>query len=131
MKFFEELHFWIGSILRGYKTSERVNELIQYILDNKDRVEVEKYNDTFIVLKIDGNLYAFWIYGGYFSYLSRCINCKESKFPSFGQTLYEEMMPSRSLCKQFKEAFEDTKFEAVRKYKSERTRSLILPAKED
>ena len=78
MTFFEELSFWGRSIIRNHKTSKRVNELIQYLLDNKNRVEIESYEDCFIVLKIDGNLYAFWIFGRYCAYLSRCWNCEEA-----------------------------------------------------
>ena len=63
MTFFEELDFWSKSIIRNYRTSKRINELIQYLLDNKNRVEIEDYDMPYIVLKIDGNLYSFWIGG--------------------------------------------------------------------
>lgn len=131
MTFFEELYFWSKSIIRNYRTSKRVDELIQYLLNNKNRVEIEHYEDCFIVLKIDGNLYSFWIYGRYFAYLSRCCNCKNVKYPSLGQSIYQDEMPSRILCKQFYETFEKPIFDELKRLaREEKTKSLILPSKE-
>lgn len=128
MTFFEELSFWARSILRNHMTSKRVNELIQYLLDNKNRVEIESYEDCFIVLKIDGNLYAFWIFGRYFAYLSRCWNCEEANLPTFGRLIYEKEMPSRTLCKQFYETFERPVIDELKRLaREEKTKSLILP----
>ena len=131
MTFFEELDFWSKSIIRNYRTSKRVNELIQYLLNNKNRVEIERYDNYHIVLKIDGNLYSFWTYGRYFAYLSRCWNCKEVKYPSLGQLIYQDEMPSRILCKQFYETFEKLFFDELKRLaREEKIKSLILPPKE-
>lgn len=131
MTFFEELGFWSKSIIRNCRTSKRVNELIQYLLDNKNRVEVEHYEDYYIVLKIDGNLYSFWIYGRYFAYLNRCWNCEEAKYPPLGQLIYQDEMPSRILCKQFYETFEKPIIEELKRLsQEEKAKSLILPSRE-
>ena len=131
MTFFEELGFWSKSIIRNYRTSKRVNELIQYLLDNKDRVEIENYDDFYLVLSIDGNLYSFWIYGRYYAYLAHCYNCRETEFPNLGPLLYEYEMPSRSLCKQFYETFERPVIDELKRLAREKkTKSLILPSKE-
>ena len=126
MTFLEELYFWSNSIARSYKVSEKVNELIRYLLENKDRVEIKKYSDRYIVLKIDGNLYAFWIYGRFYSYLSRCWNCRELKYPSLGPSIYNGEMPSRSLMKQFYETFELPIKQRLAKVEAKR--SYILPS---
>lgn len=131
MRFLEELHFWSNSIIRNYRTSKRVNDLIQYFLDNKDRVEIENYDDAALVLKIDGNLYSFWIFGQYSDYLCRCWNCTNAKLPYYGRLIYENEMPSRKLCKQFYETFEKPIIEELKRLaREEKTKSLILPSKE-
>lgn len=131
MTFFEELYFWSKSIIRNYRTSKRVDELIQYLLDNKNRVEIESYDEPYIVLKIDGNLYSFWIGGRYSAYLSRCWNCRESRWPNLGKLIYENELPSRSLCKQFYETFERPIIDELKRLaREEKTKSLILPSKE-
>ena len=131
MTFLEELNFWARSIIRNHKTSKRVNELIQYLIDNKDRVEIENYEDCSIVLRIDGNLYSFWTHGRYYAYLSRCWNCREAKHPLFGPFVYENEMPSRSLCKRFYETFEKPIIDELKRLeRAEKTKSLILPPRE-
>lgn len=130
MTLFEELCFWLSSLIRNYRTNERVNELINYLLENRERVEIENYDGCYIVLKIDGNLYSFWIYGHYFAYLSHCYNSKEARLPSFGTQIYKDMMPSRVICKRFYETFEKPALETIREMKrAENTKSLILPPK--
>ena len=126
MTFLEELYFWSHSIIRSYKVSGKVNELIRYLLENKDRVEIKKYSDCYIVLKIDGNLYSFWIYGHFHSYLSRCWNCRDPRDPGIGNAIYIGEMPSLSLMKQFYETFEFPIKQRLAKVEAER--SYILPS---
>ena len=90
-----------GCWLRGDFTDKRCNELIRYLLDNKDRVTTDFGNgndeDWFFRLKLSiaGNSYTLWIRNKWCCYLSEC-----SEIEGYSG------LPSRSLCFEFYDAFE-------------------------
>ena len=87
--------------LRNHITDRRCNELIRYLIDNKDRVTVDfvRYEDPksfyYLKLSIAGNDYTFWIENKWYCYLSR----------AYGNRGFEGL-PSRSLCFEFYDTFE-------------------------
>ena len=84
-----------------YPHDKQCDELIRYLLDNKDRVTTHfaRFEDSTIfynlVLRIDGNEYSFWIANKWYAYLSRGWGIQ-----------HEPIMPSRSLCFEFYDTFE-------------------------
>ena len=87
--------------LQLYPHDKRCDELIQYLLDNKDRVTThfarfEDLNFFYnLVLRIDGNEYSFWIANKWYAYLSRGWGIEHGP-----------IIPSRSLRFEFYDTFE-------------------------
>lgn len=104
----------ITSFVRIDKTDPRCTELIQYLLDNKNRVEFVDISAYYIYLSIDGYIYALWITNKWYAYLNRAAiyelrqihpaSKKEMLLPKYD--LWEGKMPSRQVAKQFYETFE-------------------------
>ena len=87
--------------LRNSRTDSRCNELIRYLLDNKDRVTMDfddwADEDWFYRLKLSiaGNSYSLWIKNKWYGYLSECEEVRSYSG-----------LPSRSLCFEFYDTFE-------------------------
>lgn len=113
--------------LRFIPHDKRCDELIRYLLDNRDRVTTcfARYEDTefFYNLRlfIDGNEYNLWIENKWHGYLSHDWGPKEGW-----------IMPSRALCFEFYDTFEKPFREEhgipVRSY---RAKTFIKPEKHD
>lgn len=87
--------------LRNYPHDKRCDELIRYLLDNKDQVTTcfADYEDAIafyhLRLLIDGNAYTLWIENKWYGYLSSGWGIEEGW-----------IMPSRALCFEFYDTFE-------------------------
>ena len=66
----EELRKQIAQRNKDYPVDPRIDELIEYLLENSDRVIAHYRSDCWLYLAIDGNLYRFWIENKFFAYLS-------------------------------------------------------------
>ena len=94
--------------LRNSPSDSRCDELIRYLLNNKERAQVEfdKHKDGngqpfYIYIMVDGNKYRLWLQNKWYHYLGR----------DWGDGS-EELMPSRSLCFEFYDAFEKPYWDA-------------------
>lgn len=87
--------------IRNRFTDRRCNELIRYLINNKDRVTVDfaefdtPNNFYYLKLSLAGNEYRLWIANKWYCYLSDMQGCKAF-----------EGLPSRSLCFEFYDTFE-------------------------
>lgn len=66
----EVLREQIAQRSKDYPVDSRIDELIEYLLENSDRVIAHYRNEYWLYLAIDGNLYRFWIENKFFAYLS-------------------------------------------------------------
>ena len=87
--------------LRNHSTDRRCNELIRYLIDNKERVSVDfdRYDRPesfyYLKLRIGGQEYRFWIRNKWYCYLSGV----------YGDQGFSGL-PSRTLCFEFYDTFE-------------------------
>ena len=66
----EELRNQIAQRNKDYPVDPRIDELIEYLLENSDRVIAHYRNEYWLYLAIDGNLYRFWIENKFYAYLA-------------------------------------------------------------
>lgn len=85
-----------------------IDDLIQHLLDNSERVERLKRDYYKLYLKLDGNIYGFWVCNRFYSYLSSGYECEErrgwSVFPE--RELWSSKTPSRLMAMRFYKAFD-------------------------
>lgn len=87
--------------LRNHFTDRRCNELIRYLIDNKERVTVgfDSFESAssfyYLKLSIGGQDYHFWIRNKWYAYLNEVYGDR-----------YFHGLPSRSLCFEFYDTFE-------------------------
>ena len=115
--------------LRFIPHDKRCDELIRYLLDNKDRVTTcfAKYEDaeSFYNLRlfIGGNEYVLWVRSKWYGYLS---------YGSGPEEGWKWIMPSRSLCFEFYDTFEKPfREEHGMPIWPYRTKTFIKPEKHD
>ena len=110
--------------LRNHLTDKRCNELIRYLIDNKERVTVgfawaeSPSSFYYIKLSIDGNDYVLWIENKWYCYLSEVYGIRGFKG-----------LPSRSLCFEFYDTFEKPFREKHRMIPPPKETTFILPEK--
>ena len=90
-----------------YEHDPAIDELIQYLLDNSERVEWLKRVKHELYLKIDGNIYGFWVANEFCSYLAYGYECEEHKgWRCFQErALWECRLPSRLMAMRFYKTF--------------------------
>ena len=91
-----------------YEHDPAIDDLIQHLLDNNERVERLTRDKYKLYLKLDGNIYGFRTCDRFYSYLSRGYECEKSKGLDFflERDLWEYKQPSRLMAMRFYKAFD-------------------------
>lgn len=92
-----------------YLHDPAIDDLIQHLLDNSERVERLKRDHYKLYLKLDGNVYGFWVCNDFYAYLSHGYKCEEHKGWNFypeKEELWGYKMPSRLMAMRFYKAFD-------------------------
>ena len=123
------------SLLSVYGEYEpEVDDFVQYLLDNRDRVELVDQDDYRLYLKVDGNIYGIWVANGLSWYLNSVVvaepwsSCIKGSYIDgrrvegcrHESVLWEHKRPSRLMIMRFHKVFGVLK----------KPKSYVLPPRE-
>lgn len=123
------------SLLSVYgKYEPEVDDFVQYLLDNRERVELVAQDDYRLYLKLDGNIYGLWVANGLSWYLNSAVvaepwsSCIKGRYIDgrrvegcrHESVLWENRRPSRLMIMRFHKVFGVLK----------KPKSYILPLRE-